>query len=202
MTLHAKELDMTATLTNGKPRRQLADQLDRLEEQLHRQDSIIDALAEGLNQAVADAAKEGTKEAVTAAVIELLTNVELRAALHKATGPATVARPSAWEKLKAHVRQAAGKAKSAVSAAKATVAAKIDIAKAALAGATAPVWLAWRLRKAALVGLGVGVLVAGIAYATSHGFAAALSGVGAMITTIVLQGGLWLRRTVRRLTLA
>lgn len=31
-----------ATATNGKPRKQLADQLDRL-------DSIIDTLAEGLN---------------------------------------------------------------------------------------------------------------------------------------------------------
>src|SRR4051812_42317993 len=202
MTLHTEDTTMTATLTNGKPRRQLADQLDRLEQQLQRQDSIIDALAEGLNQAVADAAREGTKEAVTAAVIELLTNADLRIALHKASGAAPDARPTAWELLKARVREATAKAKAVFVAAKATVAAKVEAAKAAMAGATAPVWVAWRLRKAALIGLGVGVLVAGIAYATSHGFAAALSGVGATITTVALQAGLWVRKTVRRLTLA
>ena len=58
---------MTATATmNGKPRRkQLADQLDRL-------DGIIDALAEGLNGAVADAAREGTRQAVKAWGLENL----------------------------------------------------------------------------------------------------------------------------------
>ena len=98
---------MTATVLNGKPRRQLADQLDRLDEQLQRHDAILDALAEGLNGAVAEATKEGTKEAVTAAVIELLTNADLRAALHKASGPAMAAAPSAWERSKSKVRQAA-----------------------------------------------------------------------------------------------
>ena len=78
----------TAMLTNGKPRKQLSDQLDRLDEQLDKQNAIIDALSEGLNGAVADAAKEGVKEAVKAAVIEMLTDPELRVALHKATAPA------------------------------------------------------------------------------------------------------------------
>lgn len=48
----------TAAMTNGKPaRKQLADQLDRL-------DSLIDCLAEGLNQAVADACRDGARAAV------------------------------------------------------------------------------------------------------------------------------------------
>jgi cell division septum initiation protein DivIVA len=100
---------MTATLTNGKPRKQLSDQLERLEEQLQRHDAILDALSEGLNGAVADATKEGTKEAVTAAVIELLTNGDLRAALHRASAPAGATKRSAWDRLKARVRQAAAK---------------------------------------------------------------------------------------------
>ena len=69
---------MTATTTmpttNGKPRKQLADQLDRL-------DGIIDALADGLNQAVIDAAREGTRLAVKDAIVEIMTNPELRALL-------------------------------------------------------------------------------------------------------------------------
>ena len=44
------------TVTNGKPRKQLSDQLDRL-------DSIIDALAEGLPGAVTDACREGARAA-------------------------------------------------------------------------------------------------------------------------------------------
>ena len=37
---------MTATATNGRPRKQLADQLDRLDVQMERADAILDALAE------------------------------------------------------------------------------------------------------------------------------------------------------------
>src|SRR5438105_5768552 len=62
-----------ATVPNHKPpRKQLSDQLDRL-------DGIIDALAEGLNGAVADAAREGTRLAVKDAIVEILSNPELRA---------------------------------------------------------------------------------------------------------------------------
>jgi hypothetical protein len=54
---------MTETTTdNDKPRRkQLSDQLDRL-------DGILDALGEGLNEAVTDAAREGTRLAVKDAI--------------------------------------------------------------------------------------------------------------------------------------
>src|SRR5262245_33149535 len=52
-----QETAMSATTVNGKARRSLAEQLDRL-------DGIIDALAEGLNETVADV----VREAVTVAV--------------------------------------------------------------------------------------------------------------------------------------
>jgi hypothetical protein len=45
------------TIANGRPRRQLGDQLDRL-------DGILDVLAEALPAAVADACKEGAREAL------------------------------------------------------------------------------------------------------------------------------------------
>src|SRR5271157_2019498 len=78
--LSTKELPMTAaTVTNSAPpRKQLSDQLDRL-------DGILDALSEGLNGAVTDATREGVRLAVKDAVIELLTDPTLRARLHEAT---------------------------------------------------------------------------------------------------------------------
>lgn len=78
---------MSETTINGRPKRkQLSEQLDRL-------DGIIDALAEGLNKAVADAAREGTRLAVKDAILEILTNPELRALIapqSSAILPATV----------------------------------------------------------------------------------------------------------------
>src|SRR4051812_19026608 len=71
---HSEDLTMsTATVTtNGRrARKQLSDQLDRL-------DAILDALAEGLPGAVADACREGARQAVKDAVVEILTNPELR----------------------------------------------------------------------------------------------------------------------------
>jgi len=76
---------MSATL-NGKPRRkQLSDQLDRL-------DGIIDILADGLPSAVTDATRVGTRQAVREAIVEILSNPELRAMLGTIAPPPAVQR--------------------------------------------------------------------------------------------------------------
>src|ERR1700761_4301734 len=83
--INLEELSMSAaTLSNGKPqRKQLSDEIDRLEKQLgdqcNRLDSIVDALAEGLPGAVADACREGARAALKDAIIEIVSNPELRA---------------------------------------------------------------------------------------------------------------------------
>src|SRR5450432_4030633 len=60
------------TTTNGKaPRTSLAQQIDRL-------DLILDNLSEGLQEAVAEAVKTAVTRAVEAALVEVLTNPELR----------------------------------------------------------------------------------------------------------------------------
>jgi hypothetical protein len=90
----------SATVANSKPpRRQLSDQLDRL-------DLILDALSEGLNAAVADAAREGTRLALKKAI--------LRARLREAAAPESAAAPSPsprapgfWARMKAKASQAA-----------------------------------------------------------------------------------------------
>ena len=67
-------MSATATMTNGKSRKQLSDEIDRL-------DGVIDVLAEGLPGAVTDACREGARAAVKDAIIEIVTNPELRALL-------------------------------------------------------------------------------------------------------------------------
>jgi hypothetical protein len=193
---------MTMTMiANGKPRKQLSDQLDRMDALMERQDSILDALSEGLNEAVQDAARQGVRDAVKAAVIEMLTDSALRAELHKATAPATDAKPTFWQRVKAKVQQVATRVKAATSTVRERVKKKIEAVKGVASDAAAPAWLAWRLRKVALVGLGIGLVVAAVCYAASHGFAAAISGLGAATTAVAIQGVLWVRKTVRRLAM-
>lgn len=72
---------MTTTASkNGSgttPRKQLSDQLDRL-------DSVIDALDEGLKGAVADA----VREAVQAVLVQVMTNPDLQRMMRQAAAPA------------------------------------------------------------------------------------------------------------------
>jgi hypothetical protein len=194
---------MSATMNGRPPRKQLSDELGRLETQLDRHDAILDALADGLNEAVKDAATEGTRLAVKDALVEILTDPALRAALHTASAPPVkVKKESAWDRLKARVRQAATTAKGAGVAVVAAVAARaVAVRTAAGTVGTAARW-AWRLRTGMLIGLGVGAVVAGVSYLTSHSVAAALSGAGAAVTAGVVQAGLWARRTVKRLAFA
>jgi hypothetical protein len=84
---------MTTTLntnTNGRTRQTLASQLDRL-------DSILDGLAEGLNDAVATTVQEAVgvavQEAVRGVMTELLTNADLR--VHVAQAMAASSPPPA-----------------------------------------------------------------------------------------------------------
>ena len=193
---------MTATM-NGKPRKQLSDELGRLEAQLDRHDTILDALSEGLTGAVQDAATAGTRLAVKDAVIEILTDPALRAALHAASAPPAKAKgETGWDRLKARVRAAADQAKQTMSSAGAAIRGRVAAARVKAAGVGAAARVAWRLKTVALVAVGVGAVVAGVAYVAGHGVAAALSGVGATVTAVVVQAGLWVRRAARSLALA
>ncbi len=78
---------MTTMMANGRARKSLADQIDRL-------DGILDGLADALNQAVAEAVKEAVAVAVRAAVAETLANAELRRRIMP-----TVERPSLLRRL-------------------------------------------------------------------------------------------------------
>ncbi len=196
---------MTATATmNGKPRKQLADQLDRL-------DGIIDALADGLNQAVADAAREGTRLAVKDAIVEIMTNPELRAMLAPARpepAPAPAAPPPAavpapkkpglWSRLKAKAATARDALTGAAAKAKAAVAAKYKAASDTVVAVGTATGEALPLRRVLWVGLGVGLAVGIVCLVVPHAAAAAVSAVSVAATTVAVQTGSWLKRAARR----
>jgi hypothetical protein len=68
------------TNNTTRPRKNLADQIDRL-------DSILDGLSEGLNEAVTTAVKEAVTTGVQQAIVEVLTNPELQQLLHPPKPP-------------------------------------------------------------------------------------------------------------------
>lgn len=85
-------MTLTKASANGHARKQLSDQIDRMEATLERQDRIIDALSDGLNQAVETAVETAVGVAVQKAVEgvlrELLTNPAVRDMLHRPAQPA------------------------------------------------------------------------------------------------------------------
>ena len=166
---------------------------------MERADTILDALSEGLNGAVADATREGTRAAVKDAVIELLTDPVLRAALHRASAPPAAARPSVWAKLRARASDLAARTRAAGLAAAAALAARAPAVRRGLATTAGYAKLAWQVKKVVLIGLGVGAAVAAVSYLGGQHLAAALSGVGAAVTTVAVRAGLWVRRTIGRL---
>ncbi len=172
---------MTATATtNGRPRKQLSEQLDRM-------DSIIDALAEALPEAVADACREGARQAVRDAVVEILASPDLRSLI---AGPAAArvdppaepapATPGPWTRFKATLRAAKDAAVGRCRAATATAS-----ATALALSAVMP------LKKILLVGTG-----GGASYLCPHGLSAV---VGGTCPAVGVQVGTWFRRSARSL---
>src|SRR5947209_16774721 len=78
---------MSSATANGRPRKQLSDQLDRL-------DGIIDCLADGLTGAVRDAVADGSRAALKDLLAEALADPATLAALRRALAPDAVATPA------------------------------------------------------------------------------------------------------------
>jgi hypothetical protein len=176
----------TTTLNNG-PRKTLASQLDRL-------DTILDGLADNLNEAVALAAADSLKEvvnvavqeAVHAALVEVLSNAELRKRLaNPADGWPTTLRlvrscwawvvntaKGIWNKIVAVSLTAGDKLKVQGGPLVAAAGAKARQAGKAIARSARGGWmlmaalaaLARRFRTQLLVAAGIGVLVGAVCY--------------------------------------
>ena len=194
---------MTATL-NGKPqRKQLADQLDRL-------DGIIDALADALPDAVRDAVRDGTEVALKQVLLELLSDPVTLSRIRQATGtnsPPPSSNP--FERLRDkvtelsrrvlnRVQDAANQVRAAdqVVRTRATGVVRNSIAK--VQSVMTAFDLAWQLKRIIVIGVGIGLAVATVA-TLSHSAAAILAGTGAGTTAVAVQLGLWARRSLRKL---
>ncbi|CAN5579135.1 hypothetical protein BH11PLA2_BH11PLA2_48640 [soil metagenome] len=178
---------------NGRPRKQLSDQLDRLDE-------VINGLEEFLPQAMADAARDGIRQAFRDVVSELVTDPivleKLRTALTPEYVPLTVApKLSAFARLKTIIRNAAAKVASAIGFARRTVTASVTNASTAAKHRVAR-WTLLSLPVKSILGvsLAIGFVVAIVSLAAPHHIAAAISGIGATLTAMAIQVGNWLRR--------
>ena len=199
---------MNTTTTNGKPRKQLSDQLDRFDEQLQRADAVLDALADGLNAAVADAAREGVRQAVKEAVIEVLTNADLRMALHRANVPVATTAPECaaheplcgtriWVLVFGRAARAARSLAAAAAAIAKAVADPVRTATTVAATASRRVRLVCPLWVLVVVGTAAGTVLATASYLAPHAISAALTGLNGGILAAAVRISLGLRRAVR-----
>jgi hypothetical protein len=215
---------MTVTSTNGRARKSLAEQIDRL-------DGILDGLADALNEAVAGAVKEAVglavKEAVQAVLTEVLANPQLQQRLRPAPVPEVTARPPALpvrpavEQLKraagwlagvmkggcgqahAAVRQAAGQVNQALKHAKELASALARRVQGFLRGGwlrlVALYALARRLRWPVLVALAVGATTAAGCLLAGPTGASLVSGVNSSALALLGMALRPLEQALRRL---
>jgi hypothetical protein len=194
------------TDTNGRVRKSLAEQIDRL-------DGILDGLAEGLNEAVIAAVKEAAgaavQEAVRAVLGELLANPELLHAIRDSLTPslraeAQTAQPAesrgvgaatstrlggCWPWLRARVLGAKGYLVARLGRARRPV----DTAWVSLCTGTRVASRVWR---SLLVALGVGVLVGVAAYLLGPWLSTMAGGLAGFTTSMAVQARMALRQAL------
>jgi hypothetical protein len=199
---------MQAT-SNGRTRKSLAEQIDRL-------DQTLDGLADALNASIATA----VREAVHAVIVELLADGTLRTRLQAAsTVPVAVvpAQPApsrlrdgcrrVWLGLSAQVRAVRAAVRGLVVQTcgvcsrlvgrlhRATAAAWQRTRDAAVAG-----WYAVRLLRHIGIALAVGGSVGVAAYCAGPTLAAAASGLCSFVAALTVRADLWLRQRLFRVS--
>jgi hypothetical protein len=184
----------TTTTDNDKPRRkQLSDQLDRL-------DGIIDALGEGLNEAVADAAREGARLALKDAIVEIMTDATLRASLHQATAPEPADEPPPkreagfWARLKAGAGRVVRSIRHVAAKAVTRVQREVKAVANVVAGAARTVGGLGAWKKPAVV---AGVAVAAAGFAAPGAAAGGLRAIAGAAVAAAFQVGSWAHRATR-----
>ena len=204
---------MSTATANGRPqRKQLSDQLDRL-------DAILDVLAEGLPGAVGDAVRDGTRTVFKDVIAEALGDPAVVALLRRAVAPAEAGpprppervrmsepdaeptpppvvprRPSFWARCKAALRGGVARFRRGFTAAVAPLADGVRAVRVLAPDAD----LGRSVRRAVIVALIVGGGATVLAL-NSHPVATALSAVGVGLSAFALQAVLGAHRLVRRM---
>jgi hypothetical protein len=187
---------MTTTAnTNGNVRKSLAEQIDRL-------DSMLDGLAENLNDAVAAAVKEAVglavREAIQGIVTEVLSHPELVARLVGNVAPANAAVPQTRTPVTTHVRESARRACSWIGSKLSSAAASIGQFPSTLSHGLTSSWARLqflrRFKFQLLLAVAAGSAAGVAAYFAGPWLAVAASAVGGFATTLAVHTGLWLRK--------
>jgi hypothetical protein len=172
-------------MTNHAARKSLASQIDRL-------DSILDGLAEALNESVADAVRgvvgQAVREAVEATARELLASpalLSLALRAHRSEPEAPDPRPSLKDRLTSSLAQAGRLAAGAAQAARGAVAAALErLSGLARAGGLMLAGL-WACRRAGALALGVGAAAGLASYLAGPALASAWCGVASGALALV-----------------
>ena len=178
----------TSINTNGQARKNLADQIDRL-------DGMLDGLSDGLNEAVADAVKNAVgaavQQAVQAVLREVLSKPELLARIEAAPPAKTepVATPPQAPKIGWKERWASVRKTMAVwsLAVRAECGRRLDQARRCVAGAWACVRFLSRMPYLLLTAAIFGVLPGFATSCTRKWWSKAVRGVGWLAATMALQ---------------
>src|SRR5262245_48601194 len=191
----------TTQVSNGRLRRSLAEQIDRL-------DRILDGLAEALNEAVAAAVKEAVgiavQQAVQAVLLEVLTNADLLDQVRSAVAPHPPVEPKEpgpgprkrpWANL---AGSAAGWLFAAFEKARVVTGAVVGAVTGTVRKAAGKLVTCWRLTTrfrvpvvlAAVIGVGVGTG----AYFGGPYVAAFTGWLAGFVTTLAAQAGVWMKR--------
>ena len=212
---------MTTTTSNGKPqRKQLSHQLDRLDRII---DALVEGLPEAVADATRDGTRQAIRDVLTEVLTDPDVVARLRSTLLSVSptpfpptpdvatpGSPPLVNPDRFARLKAALRggwqtvTAEVKTITASAQAFATRVKQRFIAGSIQASTTATqVVTTVRFLRATLplgrfvaVAVVVCLVVAVTSYALPHPVAAILSGVGGATTTLTLQLGAWLRRSV------
>jgi hypothetical protein len=177
----------TTTTTNGKLRKSLAEQIDRL-------DAILDGLSAALNESVAAAVKEAVglavREAIQAVMTEVFANPAVLELLHGVgTQPAKV---GVGERLQTAWSFIAAKAKAAVGSCKAMCGRSVKM----LTGLVSKLAVVRQCKAQLVTALGVGCVAGTAVYLAGPWLAVAAGCVGGFAATSAVQGWLWLRRVL------
>lgn len=183
------------TMTNGRGRKSLASQLDRL-------DQILDCLSDGLNEAVATAVKEAVavavEQAVRTALCEVLTNPEVLAMLRGTVQQPQTSKPK--QPVGVRVRQGIGKVVGWIGSRVRQFAQVCCTAKNCVQSGVAAfrrrLVLLRPFRMPLLIALSIGVVAGVAAYFAGPWLSAVASGIGGFTTTLAVQAGMWFRRMV------
>ena len=212
----------TTTHTNGKPhRKQLSDQLDRLDRII---DVMVDDLPEAMATATRDGTRQAIRDVLTEVLADPDVLARLRTTLLSVSPPpfpptpsvekivaTPESKPNRFARFKSAVRSGyqnvVAEVKAVTTPANAFVARtkqRVATAVTHLATTAAHVTTAARVLNATLplsrflvVALAVCVAAAVTSYLLPHAVSAILTGVGGAGTTVVLQVGVWLRRSAR-----